>query len=117
MLSIITLRYNVIIIINVIFTVFSDCDYELRRLKTSHKRTSPIFIALRHRFLKERNNIISVFYILNKTIFLIKLIIYDITRLSLACLDKNIYFYINVFFFMYIFSSHLIVLFIYTHMT
>ena len=98
MLSTIILKYNVIIIISVIFTVFFDCSYELRRLKASHKRSSLVFIALKHRFLKEGNNVTSVLYIFNKAIFLIKLIIFNITRLSLACLGKNICFYINVFF-------------------
>ena len=45
-----------------------------------------------------RNIIISVFYIFNKTIFLIKLIIFNIIRLNLACFNKDICFYINVFF-------------------
>ena len=40
----------------------------------------------------------SVFYILSKATFLIKLIIFNITRLSLACLGRDICFYINVFF-------------------
>ena len=40
----------------------------------------------------------SVLYILSRAAFLIGLIIYNITRLSLTCLDKDIYFYINVFF-------------------
>ena len=98
MLSIIILRHNVVVIINIIFTAFFDCDYKLRRLKISYKRTSSIFITLKYRFLKKENNVTSVFYIFNKAIFLIKLIIYNITRLSLACLDKDICFYINVFF-------------------
>ena len=109
MLSTIISKYNVVVIINVIFIVFFDRSYKLQRFKTSHKRSSPIFPALRHRFLKERNNVTSVLYIfnkiiflirliLNKAIFLIKLIIFNIIRLSLACLDRGIYFYINVFF-------------------
>ena len=98
MLSIIILRYDIVVIINVIFTVFFDCDYELRRFKINYRRTSLIFITLRHRFLRERNNVTSVFYILNKVVFVIKLIIYDITRLSLTCFGRGICFYINVFF-------------------
>ena len=35
MLSAITLKHNVVVIINVIFIAFFDCDYELRRLKIS----------------------------------------------------------------------------------
>ena len=103
-------------IINVIFITFFDRSYELRRLKASYKRLSSIFTALRYRFLKEKDNVTSVFYIFNKVIFLIRLIIFDIIRLSLTCFDRDIYFYINVFF-MYIFPSHLVVLFIYTYMT
>ena len=98
MLSTITSRHDVVVIINVIFIAFSDCDYELQRFKISHKRISPIFITLRHRFLKEKDNVINVSYIFNKTVFLIKLIICDIIRLSLTCLDKDICFYIDVFF-------------------
>ena len=56
----------------------------------------------------------SVFYILSKAVSLVKLIIFNINRLSLACFDEGIYFYINVFF-MYIFSSHLVVLFTYIY--
>ena len=53
-----------------------------------------------YKIIFERNelNVTSVFYILNKAVFLIKLIIFNITRLSLACLDRDICFYINVFF-------------------
>ena len=98
MLSTITSRHDVVIIINAIFTTFFDHNYELRRLKVSYKRLFPIFSTLRHRFLKKENNVTSVFYILNKAVFLIKLIIFNIIRLSLACLDKGICFYINVFF-------------------
>ena len=98
MLSTIISKYDIVVIINVIFTIFFDCDYKLRKFKINHKRTSSILIALKYRFLKERNNVTSVFYILNKAVFLIKLIICDITRLSLTCLNKDIYFYINVFF-------------------
>ena len=116
MLSTIISKDDIVVIINVIFTNFFDRNYELRRLKASYKRSFSIFTALKHRFLKEGNNVTSVLYILNKVIFLIKLIIFDITRLGLACLGRDICFYINVFF-MYIFSSHLIVLFIYTYIT
>ena len=102
MLSTIILRYDVVVILNVIFITFFDRNYELRRLKISHKRSSSIFSALKHRFLKERNNVINVFYILNRTAFLIKLIIFNITRLGLACLGRGICFYINVFFYVHI---------------
>ena len=114
MLSTITLRYNIVVIINAIFTVFFDRNYELRRLKTNHKRSSSIFSTLKHRFLKKENNVISVFYILNKTAFLIKLIIFNITRLSLTCLGRDICFYINVFFYVHIFFS--LSYFIYIHL-
>ena len=66
MLSAIILKYNIVVIINVIFIIFFDCDYELRRFKINYKRTSSILIALKHRFLKKRDNIISVLYIFNK---------------------------------------------------
>ena len=102
MLLTIILKHDVVVIINVIFTVFFDRNYELRRLKASYKRLSSIFSTLKHRFLKGKNNVTSVFYIFNKTAFLIKLIIFNIIRLSLTCLDKDIYFYINVFFYVYI---------------
>ena len=98
MLSTIISRYNVVVIINVIFTVFFDRNYELRRLKASYKRLSSVFPALRHRFLKGGDNVISVFYILNRIVSLIKLIIFNIIRLSLGCLGRDICFYINVFF-------------------
>ena len=98
MLLIITLRHDVVVIINVISTAFFDCGYKLRRFKISYKRTSSIFIALKHRFLKGGNNVTSVLYIFNKAIFLIRLIICNITRLSLTCLGRDICFYINVFF-------------------
>ena len=98
MSSTFTLKHNVVIIIDVIFIIFSDCDYELRRFNVSYKRTSSVFTALKHRFLKEKNNVTSVSYILNKAnIFLISHF-FDITRLGLACLSKGICFYINVFF-------------------
>ena len=105
MLSTIILKDNVVVIINVIFIVFFDHNYERRRFKTSYKRSSSVFITLKHRFLKRENNVISVFYIFNKTVFLIKLIIFNIIRLSLACFGEDICFYINVFFYVYIFFS------------
>ena len=105
MLLINILRHDIAVIINVIFIVFSDCDYELRRFKINRKLISSILIALRHRFIKERNNITSVFYIFNKAnIFLISHF-FNITRLSLTCLDRDICFYINVFFYVHIFFS------------
>ena len=116
MLLIIILKHNVIVIINVIFTVFFDCDYELRRLKINYKRTFSIFTALRYRLLKEKDNVTSVSYIFNKIDLSLISHFFNIIRLNLACFGRDIYFYINVFF-MYIFSSHLVVLFIYTYMT
>ena len=116
MLLAITLKYDVVIIINVIFTVFFDCDYELRRFKVNYRRTFSILTTLKHRFLKKEDNVTNASYIFNKTnIFLISHF-FKIIRLSLACLNKDICFYINVFF-IYIFPSHLVVLFIYTHIT
>ena len=53
MLSTIISKHNVIVIINVIFIVFSDCDYELRRFKANYKRSFSIFTALRYRFSKK----------------------------------------------------------------
>ena len=75
-----------------------DINYELRRRKANHKHTSSIFITLKYRFLKERDNVMSVFYILNKTNFSLTSHFFNIIRLSLACLDRDIYTYINVFF-------------------
>ena len=60
MLLTITLKYNIVVIINIIFITFFDCNYELRKLKANHKRPFSIFTALRHRFLKEENNVTSV---------------------------------------------------------
>ena len=102
MLSTIILRHDVVVIINVIFIVFFDCDYGLRRLKTSYKRISPIFTALRYRFLKREDNVTSVSYIFNKANLFLKLHFFNITRLNLTCLDKGICFYINVFFYIHI---------------
>ena len=84
MLLTIILRYDIVVIINVIFITFSDCDYGLRKLKTSYKRTSPILITLRYRFLKGEDNVTSVPYIFNKVdIFLISHF-FDIIRLGLT---------------------------------
>ena len=43
MLSAIISRYDVVVIINVIFIAFFDCDYELWKLKISRKLISSIF--------------------------------------------------------------------------
>ena len=60
-----------------LFSQFSSIaliiDYELRRLKIDYRRTSSILTTLKHRFLRERNNVINVSYIFNKTDFLIRL--------------------------------------------
>ena len=105
MLSTIISRNVIVVIINAIFTTFFDHNYEQRRDTTSYKRSFSIFTALRHRFLKKGNNVTSVFYILNKTAFSIKLIIFINIRLNLTCLDEGICFYINVFFYVHIFFS------------
>ena len=84
MLSTITSRHNIIIIINVFFITFSDCDYELRRFKINYKRTFSILIALRHRFLKRKDNVISVFYILNKADIFLTSHFFNIIRLNLT---------------------------------
>ena len=84
MLSTIILKHNIVVIINVIFTTFFDCDYELRRLKTSYKRTSSIFIALKYRFLKERDNVTSVLYIFNKINISLTSYFFNIIRLNLT---------------------------------
>ena len=73
---------------------------------TSHSKSKKIsfFSALRfgeYRILKItyfQLRVTSVFYILNKATFSVKLFILNITRLNLTCLDRGIYFYINVFF-------------------
>ena len=64
----------------------------------NHKYAFSIFITLKHRFLKEKDNVTSVFYILNKIDFSLTLHFFDITRLSLTCLNKDIRIYINVSF-------------------
>ena len=84
MLLAIILKFNVVVIINIIFTIFFDCDYILRKFKTSYKRTFSIFITLRHRFLKERNNVTSVFYFFNKTNISLTSYFFNITRLNLT---------------------------------
>ena len=91
-------RNNVVIIINIIFIVFFDYNYERRKLEANHKRSSSVFIALKHRFLKEKNNVTSVSYFLNKTNISLISLFFITTRLDLTCFDKDIYFYINVFF-------------------
>ena len=55
-----------------------------RRYKISYKHIFLIFIALKHRFLKKKDNVISVFYILNKTNFFLILHFFNIIRLSLT---------------------------------
>ena len=55
-----------------------------RRYKTSYKHTSSIFITLKYRFLKEKNNVISVFYIFNKVNFSLISHFFNIIRLSLT---------------------------------
>ena len=55
-----------------------------RRHKTSYKHISSIFIALKYRFLKERDNVTSVFYILNKIDFSLTLHFFNIIRLNLT---------------------------------
>ena len=78
-------KYNVVVIINVIFTIFFDCDYELRRFKTNRRLISSVFIALKHRFLKKkRDNVTSVFYILNKANISLTFYFFDIIRLNLT---------------------------------
>ena len=84
MLLIIILKYNVIVIIIVIFTVFFDCDYELRRLKANYKRTFSVFTALKYRFLKEKDNVISVLYIFNKVNISLTFYFFNIIRLNLT---------------------------------
>ena len=98
MLLIIILRYNVVVIIDVIFTTFSGRNYELRKLKANYKRLSSVFLTLRHRFLRGEDNVINASYILSRVTFSIKLFILNIIRLNLACLGRGIYFYIDVFF-------------------
>ena len=89
MLSTIVSRHNIVVIINVIFIVFFDCGYELRRLKTSYKRTSSIFTALKYGFLKERDNVTSVLYIFNKANISLILHFFNIIRLGLAWLNVS----------------------------
>ena len=50
-----------------------------RRYKANYKHISSIFITLKHRFLKKENNVISVFYIFNKTNFSLILHFFNIT--------------------------------------
>ena len=76
-----------------------------RKYKINYKHISLIFITLKYRFLKEKNNVISVFYIFNKVNYFLISHFFNIIRLSLTYFNKNIYFYINVFFYVYIFFS------------
>ena len=55
-----------------------------RRYKISYKHTFSIFIALKYRFLKKRDNVISVFYIFNKINFFLTSHFFNIIRLNLA---------------------------------
>ena len=69
-----------------------------RRYKISYKHISSIFIALRHRFLREGDNVTSVLYILNRADFSLTSHFFDITRLGLAWLDRGICSHIDAFF-------------------
>ena len=55
-----------------------------RRYKINYKHISSIFTALKHRFLKEKDNVINVFYIFNKTDFSLTSHFFNIIRLSLT---------------------------------
>ena len=55
-----------------------------RKYKINYKHTSSIFTTLKHRFLKKKDNVISVFYIFNKINYFITLYFFNIIRLSLA---------------------------------
>ena len=55
-----------------------------RRYKINYKHISSIFITLKHRFLREKNDVISVFYIFNKINFSLTLYFFNIIRLSLT---------------------------------
>ena len=89
----------------VVFIAFFDYNYKLRKLKTNYERISSIFTALKHRFLKKRDNVTSVFYFLNKINIFLTSHFFNIIRLNLAYLNKDIYIYINVFFYIYNFFS------------
>ena len=69
-----------------------------RRYKINYKHISSIFIALKYRFLKKKDNITSVFYIFNKIDFSLISYFFNIIQLSLTWFNKDIYFYINIFF-------------------
>ena len=55
-----------------------------RKYKINYKHTSSIFIALKYRFLKRKNNVINVFYIFNKVDFSLTSHFFNIIRLSLT---------------------------------
>ena len=55
-----------------------------RRYKINYKHISSIFITLKHRFLKKRDKVTSVFYILNKVNFSLTSHFFNIIRLSLT---------------------------------
>ena len=55
-----------------------------RRYKINYKYIFSIFITLKHRFLREKDNVISVFYIFNKIDFFLTSHFFNIIRLSLA---------------------------------
>ena len=55
-----------------------------RKYKINYKHTSSIFITLKYRFLKKKNNIISVLYIFNKINFSLTSHFFNIIRLNLT---------------------------------
>ena len=55
-----------------------------RKHKINYKHISSIFITLKHRFLKKRDNVTSVLYIFNKTNFSLILHFFNTIRLSLT---------------------------------
>ena len=55
-----------------------------RKYKINYKHIFSIFITLKYRFLKKRNNVINVFYIFNKVNFFLISHFFNIIRLSLT---------------------------------
>ena len=69
-----------------------------RKHKANYKHIFSVFIALGYRFLREKNNVMSVSYILNRADYPLISHSFDIIRLGLACLDRGICSYIDVSF-------------------
>ena len=75
--------YNIDVIIEFVFKIYYHyyyrrnlfrlkliINYKIRKYKINRKHISLVFIALRYRFLKKKNNVTNVFYIFDINISL-----------------------------------------------